>query len=59
MLLSYTIECNANLYNNILILFVWPFIDSAPGHYRDMRPVSLEPERQTAKTLSYNNSVFT
>ncbi len=32
-----------NLYYNILILCVWSFIDSAPGHDIDLRPVSLEP----------------
>jgi hypothetical protein len=31
-----------NLYNNILILCMWPFIDSAPGHHTDMRLISLE-----------------
>ncbi len=31
-----------NLYYNILILCVWLAIDSAPGHDRDMRSVSLE-----------------
>ncbi len=31
-----------HLYYNILILYVWPDIDSAPEHHTDMRLVSLE-----------------
>jgi hypothetical protein len=32
-----------HLYYNILILCVWPFIDSEPEHDRKLRTVSLEP----------------
>ncbi len=32
-------------------LCVWPFIDSAPGHHTDMRPVSLEPARPEGAPL--------
>jgi hypothetical protein len=33
----------SNLYYNIIVLYVWPFIDSAPEHHTELRLASLEP----------------
>jgi hypothetical protein len=48
-------QSTKNLYYNIQNLFVcvsvWTFIGSAPGHDRDLRPVSLEPEWPKWKLL--------
>jgi hypothetical protein len=35
-------------------LFAWPLIGSAPGHHRNMRPVSIEPEWPEVETFGKN-----